>query len=224
MASIYLSPSTQENNVGAGNYGTEEKRMNEITNIVEAALKGYGMTVFRNKPEMTLKQVVADSNIKQPDVHFAIHSNAFNGRARGCEVFCHRFGGLGERLARAVYNEIEPLTPTGDRGVKEGATFYGNDKPLYETAYTTAPAALIEIAFHDNPDDAKWIVSNINSIANGLVRGIRNYFDSLDSNVEYKKIIQDHCRFSDPEGVWQVNDTHPYASDLYKKWASSYQN
>ena len=33
MKSIYLSPSTQENNVGAGSYGTEEQRMNQIMDL-----------------------------------------------------------------------------------------------------------------------------------------------------------------------------------------------
>ena len=36
--SVYLSPSVQENNIGIGNYGTEEKRMNEIADIVEDKL------------------------------------------------------------------------------------------------------------------------------------------------------------------------------------------
>ena len=61
---------------------------------------------------MTLKQVVADSNAKNPTIHFAIHSNAFDGNVRGSEIYCHRFGGEGERLARLVYEELESITPT----------------------------------------------------------------------------------------------------------------
>jgi N-acetylmuramoyl-L-alanine amidase len=41
---------------------------------------------------------VADSNVKKTDIHFAIHSNANEGKTRGGEVFCHRFGGEGEGL------------------------------------------------------------------------------------------------------------------------------
>ena len=228
MPSIYLSPSTQENNIGALDYGTEEMRMNELTNLIEPVLRGYELIVYRNKPEMSLKQAVADSNSKNPDVHFAIHSNAYNGKARGAEVFCHKFGGEGEKLARAIYNEVSALTPTGDRGVKEGYNFFGPGKPLYELAYTNAPAALVEVAFHDQPDDAKWIMNNMSEIAWGIVRGILNYFGisekpTPDPNKEYKEKINSYCAFSDPEGVWKVTDTHPFATDLYKKWAESYK-
>ena len=176
IKTVYLSPSTQENNIGIGDYGTEEERMQQVCDVVQEELLRHGITDSRNRPDMTLKQVVADSNRKEPIIHFAIHSNAVNGKARGCEVFCHRFGGEGERLARLVYTELEPLTPTKDRGVKEGLNHFGPGKPLYELAKTNAPAALVEIAFHDNPDDAKWILANIEPIGIALAKGILNYF------------------------------------------------
>jgi N-acetylmuramoyl-L-alanine amidase len=171
--SVYLSPSTQENNVGVGNYGTEEKRMNQIADVTEHELKKYNIIVYRNSPSMTLQQVVADSNAEEVNIHFAIHSNA--GGGRGCEVYCHKFGGAGEKLARKVYDKIAPITPTSDRGVKEGYKLY-NGKPLYELAYTNAPASLIEIAYHDNAEDANWIISNIENIGIAIVKGILEYF------------------------------------------------
>ena len=149
IKSVYLSPSTQEGNIGIGDYGTEEKRMNQVCDVIQKHLLRHGITIFRNRPEMSLKQVVADSNNKSPAIHFAIHSNASNGNARGCEIYCHRFGGEGERLARLVYGELLPLTPAKGRGVKEGRNHFGPGKPLYELAKTTAPAALAEISFHD---------------------------------------------------------------------------
>lgn len=173
--SVYLSPSTQEHNIGAGSYGTEEKRCNQITDIIAPILIRHSIKVYRNKPSMSLTQVVADSNSKKPGIHFAVHTNAFNKKARGCEIFCHRYGGEGEKLARAVYKRVSALTPTGDRGVKEGYNFY-NGKPMYETCYTTAPAALIEIAFHDNLEDAKWIIANIETIGIAIAKGILAYF------------------------------------------------
>lgn len=173
--SVYLSPSTQEANVGKGAYGTEETRMNQVTDITEKILKEHGVTVFRNKATMTLKELVVDSNSKKPTIHFAIHTNA-GGGGRGCEVYCHRFGGEGEKLARALYKQIEPLTPSADRGVKEGCNHFGAGKPLYELAKTTAPAALIEIAFHDNIDDAAWILNNMELVGIALAKGVLSYF------------------------------------------------
>lgn len=175
MPKVYLSPSTQERNKGVGKYGTEEERMNQIADIVEQLLKNSGITVIRNKPTMTLKQVVEDSNKNKPDIHFAIHSNA--GGGTGCEVYAWLVpdgkGGYkdtpGYRLAKAVYNEVSKITPMADRGVKQGVH-------LYEIKNTVASAALIEIAFHDNPVDASWITNNIDNIGKAIAQGICNYF------------------------------------------------
>jgi N-acetylmuramoyl-L-alanine amidase len=205
---VYLSPSTQEKNVGYGGYGTEEKRMNEIADVVEKTLKEFEITVYRNTPSMAVKEFVKDSNSKKPDVHVAIHSNACNGSARGCVAFCHKFGGNGEKLTKAIYDELEPLTPTSDRGVKEGYNLYGEGKPLYETAYTSAPATLVEVAFHDNREDAQWIISNIANIGTAIAKGILKYL-----GIEYKPEMTYEQAF---KIITSVIDT-PYSFWLKKK-------
>lgn len=167
---VYLSPSMQEWNIGAGNYGTEEKRMNEVADVVQAELERHRVTVYRNHPEWDLKAMVDDSNRRKPDIHFAIHSNALNTRKRGCEIFAYAPGGEGEKLARAVYAQLEPLTPSADRGVKFSKT-------LYELKHTKAPSALVEVAFHDNPQDAQWIMENFAYIGIAIAKGILNYLE-----------------------------------------------
>ncbi len=169
--SVYLSPSTQETNVGIGNYGTEEKRMNQIGDVVEYELRRHNIRVYRNKSEMTLYQVVEDSNSKDADIHFAIHSNSTSGsgKARGCEVLAYSQDSKGFTLAEEVYKRLEAITPTCDRGVKIAPQ-------LYELRKTKMPAALVEIAFHDNALDAVWILSNIESIGVAIAKGILSYF------------------------------------------------
>lgn len=167
--SVYLSPSTQEKNIGIGSYGTEESRMNQIADVVKSNLESQGIKVFRNKPEWTLSQVVADSNSKKADIHFAIHSNAGTGKARGCEIYTFSKGSEGEKIAGSVYREIEKIAPTGGRGIKF-------NQGLYELRKTASPSALVEVAFHDNPDDAKWIIGNINNIGIAITKGILSYF------------------------------------------------
>jgi N-acetylmuramoyl-L-alanine amidase len=190
---VYLSPSTQENNIGSLTYGTEEYRMNQLCDIVEAYLKMDGYTIFRNKSGMTLHEVVADSDNKKPDAHVAIHSNANNKKARGSMVICHRFGCEGEKLARAISEELIPLTPTDDFGVVEGYKFLEGGKPLFETAYTNAPAAIVEVAFHDNPDDAAWIMNNMVPLAKAIVAGINKFFgiNKIDYEQKFKGLVND---------------------------------
>lgn len=198
MPNIYLSPSTQEQNVGAGAYGTERARMNQIADVTQKFLENHGVAVFRNLPDWTLYRVVVDSNFKKPDVHLAIHSNADGGRARGCEVYAYAPGGEGEKLARAVYAELEPLTPTADRGVKFNAN-------LYELSRTKAPAVLMEIAFHDNPYDATWIIENILPIGEAIGKGVLEYFGITSvSLAEAVKVLQEKGIIQSPE-YWMAN-------------------
>jgi hypothetical protein len=44
-----------------------------------------------------------------------------------------------------------------------------------------------------------------------------------DEIARYKAIIQEHCKFSDPAGVFALTDKSPWARDLYRKWAESYR-
>ncbi|HJA35149.1 MAG TPA: N-acetylmuramoyl-L-alanine amidase [Firmicutes bacterium] len=166
MSSIYLSPSTQENNVGAGSYGTEEQRMNQIMDRIEADLQGR-FTLYRNRPGMTLQQVVADSNAKKPDLHFALHSNA--GGGSGAECWISAKGGQAEQFAKRLMEEMSALTPGKDRGVKVSTS-------LYEVNKTKAPAVILEVEFHDTPEGAAWIVANEKAIAQACVRAILGYF------------------------------------------------
>lgn len=189
---VYLSPSLQEWNVGYGNYGTEEERMNQIADVVDYELKRFGLNVVRNSPSQSLQEVVAESNAVNPKVHVAIHSNASaNGTARGPEVYTHRFGGDGERLARDIYTNLEEISPVDGFGVKEGYTAF-NGKGYYELRRTRAPAVLIEVAFHDNPQDAQFIMDNIYEIGVAIAKGILEYFgipyrEDTPENINYLK-------------------------------------
>lgn len=183
--SVYLSPSMQEHNLGAGSYGTEEKRMNQIADILGAELLRHGLGIYRNNPEWTLSQAAADSNARNPNLHLAIHSNA--GGGRGCEVYAYAAGGEGEKAARVIYEELEVITPTADRGVKFKPGFY-------ELRATDAPAVLVEIAFHDNTEDVAWIISNIEPIAIALAKGVLRYF-GINYIPQKIKPLQDSWRF-----------------------------
>ncbi len=175
---VYLSPSTQEANRFVAGGITEEQNSNAVTDILERALREkYGITVYRNRPDMSLSQMIADSNAKKPDIHVAIHSNA--GGGRGAEVYAYIIEGKvsnSEMLARYIYEEFEVITPSADRGVKNGRT-----AKLGEVIYTNAFAVLVEMAFHDNPEDAAWLIANRQACATAYEKGICRYF-----GIQYK--------------------------------------
>ena len=167
--SLWLSPSNQINNIGYGEYRSEKERMNEVADVVEPILKKQGVKVYRNDPEKSIRDYTAEANKLGVDLYFAIHSNAFNGKASGSVAFCHRYGGEGEKYARRLHEAIMEIYPGSDRGVKESYKLY-DGKPMWETSDSNMPACLIEIAFHDNEEDSKWILANIQPIGEALAR------------------------------------------------------
>ena len=166
MVKVYISPSSQHDNVGVGNYGTEEMRMNQVADRVEKELKRVGIVTLRNNPSMDITQMVAASNNFGADVHLSIHSNA--GGATGAEAYYYTGSTAGKKLAQAVYDNIAPMTPTGDRGVKATTE-------LYEVWATNGIATLVEIAFHDNAADAAFIINNIQELGIAIAKGVCSY-------------------------------------------------
>lgn len=175
MPKIYLSPSFQQQNIGVGDYGTEERRCNEIADVVERELKkNSNFTIVRNNRNMSLNEVIVDSNKSNSDIHFSIHTNAGPASARGCEVYAYAKNTEGDKLAQIVYRRLSAITPSEDRGVKYNS--------LAETRQTKAIAVLTEVAFHSNEEDAKWIIDNIELIGKELAKSLYEYF-----NIEYKE-------------------------------------
>ena len=150
--SVFLSPSTQESNIWVDNYGSEEYRMNQIADVLEEILISQGYIVYRNNPNDNVRQIVEESNLLNPSIHVAIHSNAANGNARGIEIFTNKKDTPGDRLAQYIYNQLISIYPNPEfgRGIKY-------TDALYEVVNTNAPSVLIELAFHDNVDDANFI-------------------------------------------------------------------
>ena len=90
MPIIYLSPSTQENNLYV-NGGTEEEWMNRLADAMEPYLTASGIRYSRNTPDMTAASSIRASNAGNYDLHLALHSNAAPegqyGQIRGILVF-----------------------------------------------------------------------------------------------------------------------------------------
>lgn len=169
MKNVYISPSTQENNRGVGPFTNEESQMNMIADfLVPLLLKDGRYNVKRNSPAMDPYQCATDSNNFKADIHIAPHSNA--GGGEGTEVFAYSPNTNSDRLARMLYNQIAPLSPGADRGTKY------NPRLIEVGDLVNAPAALIELGFHDNLRDATWLAYNHEMIAVHLHKGICDYF------------------------------------------------
>lgn len=173
MPIIYLSPSTQENNYFV-NGGTEEQYMNLLADKMVPYLDASGIRYVRNTPSMTAASSIAASNAGNYDLHLALHSNAAPegryGTVRGSIVFYYPGSARGQRAANIIADGLKAIYPLPNLVRSEGTTAIG------EVRRVRAPSVFLELAFHDNVDDANWIKNNLDAIARNLVLSLTEYF------------------------------------------------
>ena len=173
MPIIYLSPSTQEWNLYVDG-GTEEYYMNQIADAMIPYLRANGIRYVRNTPDMTAASSIRASNAGRYDLHLALHSNASPeskaGQRQGTEVYYAANSPRGKRAAEIIADNLRAIYLDPER-VRTLTTDY-----LGEVTKTRAPAVLIEFAYHDNPEDARWIRQNIQQIAENVVLSLTEYF------------------------------------------------
>jgi N-acetylmuramoyl-L-alanine amidase len=185
---VYLSGSTQSNNKGVGNYGTEADRMQELARKVQAYIEAGngGILVYRNNVGLGLQGSINDSNSKLggQDIHMALHTNAGGGKGTECYYWGGDNNASSIRIARLLFDRVAPLTKSADRGVKSDHSLFSNG--LAELRETNAAACLIEIIFHDNLDDVNDYLSKIDKIALAIAYSMYDFF-----GVQYKQALSD---------------------------------
>ena len=172
MPVIYLSPSTQEYNPYNGG-GSEEEYMNLVADAMEPYLTASGIRYVRNTPDMTAASSIVQSNNGNYDLHFAIHSNAAGnaaGSVRGSEVYYYPTSEKGKRFADILAQNLQLIYPLPNKVRTISTTSLG------EVRRVKAPGVLVELAYHDNAEDARWIRDNVDEIAANLVLSLTEYF------------------------------------------------
>lgn len=175
---IYLSPSKQEKNVGVNEVGytTEAEMMNKLCNILENKLKQSGFIVYRNNPKKDMMEWLSESRKVHADLHLAIHSNgSTNHDTKGMEIYVDDFDSEMLSLASIIYTNLYDIYPykgnATDRGIKYALGSLGEVKKV-----NTSKGILLEIAHHDDVEDAKWMVDNLEQISNNIANSIISYY------------------------------------------------
>ena len=173
MPVIYLSPSTQEYNPYI-NGGSEELWMNRLADAMEPLLIASGISFSRNTPDMTAASSIRASNAGSYDLHLSLHSNASGagtaGTQRGILAFYYPGSIWGQKAADLLVDGLKSIYPLPNRVRSQPTTAIG------EVAKVRAPAVLLELGFHDNWEDASWIVTNIDAMARAIVLSLTEYF------------------------------------------------
>lgn len=176
---IFLSPSKQNSNLGieASKYTNEMDIMNKVADVVEKKLRENGFIIIRNNPKAWIRVWLRQGRKNNVDLHLAIHSNAStNHNKKGVETWVHDEDSntyslatlIEDNLYNLYYDNKDPITYRGVRYAK-GRMIEVNPKHVKF-------GILIEVAYHDNLEDANWIVDNIKNIGNNIADSIITYY------------------------------------------------
>ena len=172
---IYISPEDRASNVYAssalwnGHTTNEKEQMGRCADYMERSLLRCGSFEVINAQYGNMYDRVKESNNWPADMHVAPHTNGFNGKAAGTRVHCYP-SDRSRRIGKLIQNRIAPLSPGAPDKLVE-------DDRLYELRASHMPAVLPEFGFHDNPEEAQWLVDNMERIAEETVQAICEYFD-----------------------------------------------
>lgn len=169
-AIVYISPSMQPENKYAVGNTNEEAQCNRIATALDAAMHRCGMeSILPTNSANTMAGRVAESNKAGSALHMPIHTNAFNGEVAGLRIFVYKLGGEAEKIAKAIMAELAPITP----GKSDGISAVPG---LYEIRNTNATCVYLEVGFHDNPEEAQWIIDHTEDIAEAICKGLCNHY------------------------------------------------
>lgn len=181
--SVYLSPSNQHGNFGVKSVGftNEMEEMNDLSNYIQERLVAYGVKVYRNNPAGNINLWNKDSNYYGVDLKIAIHSNASVDHDKyGIETWIDTQNSQTVSIANKIQNGLMSIYPYKDlpganRGVKyaNGALGEAND------AYIPF-GLLVEVAHHDNKEDAEWIMQNKKLIGYNIADSILKYYQIIE--------------------------------------------
>lgn len=173
MPVIYLSPSTQEFNEYITG-GSEEYWMNLLADAMEPILTSSGIRYIRNTPDMTAASSILASNAGNYGLHLALHSNASGegqaGQNRGILAFYYPGSVQGLRATQLLVDGLKAIYPLPNLVRTEPTTTLG------EIRRVRAPSVLLELGYHDNYEDAVWITSHIDAMAENLVLSLTEFF------------------------------------------------
>ncbi len=169
-------------NTGAQGHGLREQ---DVTFLVGTALAGllaedprFEVRVSREQPDTilgtsnasSLAQRVNMANSWPADYFLSIHCNAnTNPAVNGTEVYVYAQYTQSYWLAEHILQAIVAQVGTRDNGVRLNPA-------LYVLRRTDMPAALVELAYLTNADDAEKLRTNPYGFAQGIYNGLLSYF------------------------------------------------
>lgn len=206
MKKIYVSPSNQTANRYAVGDTNEAVQCNKIGTALAAALERCGFQTLLNGTDKMAKRC-AESDKWGADLHLPIHTNAHNGNVKGTRLFCYDKTGEGHKACMSVMAALAPITP----GESDSVTVHH----FYEVKHPKAPTVYVEVGFHDNKEEAAWIIDHTEDIAEAICRGLCTHYgvEYVSPNAQEQETVKPEKLYRVQVGAFKNKD---YAVEMLK--------
>lgn len=171
---VFLSASNQVSNPWAWGNTHEKEQAERFADRLQALLEQQGVEVVRADKVNPFARI---EWAKGCDLYVPLHTNAHNGKTRGCRLFAYRERGgtsqaLAEKNAAAMEAIREQVAGLGMSCQPLAYYDFAGWTELNNAAAAGIPAVYSEAIFHDNQDDCKWYLANADRLAEAYARGI----------------------------------------------------
>lgn len=148
---IYLSPEKRPAPHGPYAWGNtyEHDYCCSVAELEKEHLERCGFTVIIADPGKVIAERAKEANRLKVDLYQTIHTNGGGGTGAEMLYYPHPES---RRANQCVYDELVKLYPS-KRGLKDGKAYLENNSTNMVSVYP-------ELAFHDNPQDARFLVEN----------------------------------------------------------------
>ena len=162
----YLSPSNQGANIGVNGYGTEQEQMYLLTDAITPHLDRAGVCYKVADKDASGTLRCAESNDMEAKFHLCLHSNA-GGSGKAWGPVGLYYSSEGKAFCEKLVAALLALGQQNNR-----SSNLSQRKDLLELRSTTAPAALIEVDFHDSAVGVEFITTRRAEIGEAIARCI----------------------------------------------------
>lgn len=170
---VIFDPGHGGKDPGAVGNNLQEKDINLAVGLKAGKiLERHNIEVIYTRTTDTFVELSERANMANKanvDIFVSFHANAAgNANAQGLETFSYPNSAKGTALAKCIQDSIiQARLYTKDRGIKTA-----NFAVLRQT---NMPAALVELGFITNSEDAKILRDKQNELALAVAKGVLNY-------------------------------------------------
>lgn len=195
-----------------GNGCKEADLTRELVKLIATRLGKYADVSTFDKNKNAFKQINSGKsiNFKPYDYVLEVHFNAFNGTAKGTEIYVTTQE-KGVSVETAIVNKIAALG-FSNRGVKRK-----NFLVIKTAKNQGVSSALLEVCFIDNKNDMATYKAKKAKVADAIVAGIAEKFGLKETSA--KKQVQTKAGLNDDEMEYLAD--YPVAYKLFEKLAAA---